>query len=56
MKRNTTGTVNSIPSQMDDNEDDDEIETIQQQPIIKKNKSKDKKKIRSNYNNFNSSI
>ena len=43
MKRNTTGTVNSIPSQMDDNEDDDEIEIIQQQPIIKKNISKKQK-------------
>ena len=49
MKRNTTisGTVNSIPSQMDDNEDDDEIEIIQQQPIIKKNISK-KQKIKKN--------
>ena len=38
MKRNSTitGTVNTIQSQMADNEDDDEIEIIQQQPIIKK--------------------
>ena len=45
MKRNSTitGTVNTIQSQMADNEDDDEIEIIQQQPIIKKNISKKQK-------------